>query len=45
MDGFTFVVAADVRELAGDIIIDGSFLGLRVISRLNPQGLSNSCSG
>jgi hypothetical protein len=44
VDGFTFVMDSEVRELAGDITIDGSFGGLRIVSRLTPGSGRGSCS-
>jgi hypothetical protein len=44
-DGFTFVMSRDVRELTGEAItIDGSYMGMRILSRLDPDGSSRHCS-
>ena len=44
VDGYKFIVAQDVKDLAGDITIDASFLGLKVLSDLSTKGSGGCCS-
>lgn len=44
VDGYNFIVAQDLKELTGDITIDASFLGIKVLSQLNPKDSSGCCS-
>ncbi len=34
VDGYRFVVEQELKQLAGDITIDASFLGLKILSQL-----------
>lgn len=44
VDGYTFVVAQDLQQLAGDITIDGSLIGIKIQSELNPKDNPGCCS-
>jgi hypothetical protein len=44
VDGYNFIVAQDIKQLAGDITIDASFLGVKVLSQLGPKDPQGCCS-
>lgn len=44
VDGYRFIVAQDLKDLAGDITIDASFLGMKILSNLGTKDSGGCCS-
>lgn len=44
IDGYKFLVAQDLKDLAGDITIDASILGIKILSQLSTKDSGGCCS-